>query len=450
MVKKMAKKKVIILGAAGRDFHNFNVYFRNNPEYEVVAFTAAQLPEISGRKYPPELAGPNYPNGIPIYDESELPKLIKEHNVDIAVLAYSDLSFDYIMERASIANAAGASFMLLGPKDTMIETEKPLIIVTATRTGAGKSTVSRKLGKILSKKGKKIVAIRHPMPYGDLSKQIVQRFATYEDLDKHKVTFEEREEYEHWIDNGFVIYAGVDYEKILKQAEQEADILIWDGGNNDWSFYKSKKQLYITVADALRPGHELTYWPGSVNVRLADVVIINKVLEACEEDVDEVEENVRAVNPDAEILYAVSYITVDKPELVKGKRVLVVEDGPTVTHGEMPYAAGYRAAIRYQAGEIVDPRPYAVGDLAEAYEKYPHMAEVVPTLGYSDREKAELEETIRRAVEEGGVEAIIAGTPIDLGRLIKVNVPIVRVQYELREIGDRSLEQIIDKFLAKI
>ncbi len=450
MVKKMAKKKVIILGAAGRDFHNFNVYFRNNPEYEVVAFTAAQLPEISGRKYPPELAGPNYPNGIPIYDESELPKLIKEHNVDIAVLAYSDLSFDYIMERASIANAAGASFMLLGPKDTMIETEKPLIIVTATRTGAGKSTVSRKLGKILSKKGKKIVAIRHPMPYGDLSKQIVQRFATYEDLDKHKVTFEEREEYEHWIDNGFVIYAGVDYEKILKQAEQEADILIWDGGNNDWSFYKSKKQLYITVADALRPGHELSYWPGSVNVRLADVVIINKVLEACEEDVDEVEENVRAVNPDAEILYAVSYITVDKPELVKGKRVLVVEDGPTVTHGEMPYAAGYRAAIRYQAGEIVDPRPYAVGDLAEAYEKYPHMAEVVPTLGYSDREKAELEETIRRAVEEGGVEAIIAGTPIDLGRLIKVNVPIVRVQYELREIGDRSLEQIIDKFLAKI
>ncbi len=450
MVKKMAKKKVIILGAAGRDFHNFNIYFRNNPEYEVVAFTAAQLPEIAGRKYPPELAGPNYPNGIPIYDESELPKLIKEHNIDIAVLAYSDLSFDYIMERASIANAAGASFMLLGPKDTMIETEKPLIIVTATRTGAGKSTVSRKLGKILSKKGKKIVAIRHPMPYGDLSKQIVQRFATYEDLDKHKVTFEEREEYEHWIDNGFVIYAGVDYEKILKQAEQEADIIIWDGGNNDWSFYKSKKQLYITVADALRPGHELNYWPGSVNVRLADVVIINKVLEACEEDVDEVEENVRAVNPNAEVLYAVSYITVDRPEFVRGKRVLVVEDGPTVTHGEMAYAAGYRAAIRYQAGEIVDPRPFAVGDLKEAYEKYPHMAEVVPTLGYSDKEKAELEETIRRAVQEGGVEAIIAGTPIDLGRLIKVEVPIVRVQYELREIGDKNLEDIINDFLARI
>ena len=446
----MAKKKVIIMGAAGRDFHNFNVYFRNNPEYEVVAFTAAQLPEISGRIYPPELAGPNYPNGIPIYDEKELPELIKKHNVDIAVLAYSDLSFEYIMDRASIVNAAGASFMLLGPKDTMIETEKPLIIVTATRTGAGKSTVSRKLGKILSKKGKKIVAIRHPMPYGDLSKQIVQRFATYEDLDKHKVTFEEREEYEHWIDNGFVIYAGVDYEKILRQAEQEADVVIWDGGNNDWSFYKSKKQLYITVADALRPGHELTYWPGSVNVRLADLVIINKVLEACDDDVDEVEENVRAVNPGAEILYGVSYITVDKPELVKSKKVLVVEDGPTVTHGEMAYAAGYRAAIKYQAEEIVDPRPFAVGDLREAYEKYPHMAEVVPTLGYSDREKAELEETIRRAVNEGGVEAIIAGTPIDLGRLIKVDVPIVRVQYELREIGDRSLEQIIDEFLAKI
>ncbi|MGQ4892992.1 MAG: GTPase, partial [Candidatus Njordarchaeia archaeon] len=260
---KMAKKRVIIMGAAGRDFHNFNTYFRNNPEYEVVAFTAAQLPEIAGRNYPPELAGPNYPNGIPIYDESELPELVKKYNVDLVVLAYSDLSFEYVMDRASIVHATGADFMLLGPKETMIKTEKPLIIVTATRTGAGKSTVSRRLGKILSKKGKKIVAIRHPMPYGDLSKQIVQRFATYDDLEKHKVTFEEREEYEHWIDNGFVVYAGVDYEKILRQAEQEADVVIWDGGNNDWSFYKSDKQLYITVADALRPGHELTYWPGS-------------------------------------------------------------------------------------------------------------------------------------------------------------------------------------------
>ena len=446
----MAKKRVIIMGAAGRDFHNFNTYFRNNPEYEVVAFTAAQLPEISGRRYPPELAGANYPNGIPIYDESELPELVKKYNVDLVVLAYSDLSFEYVMDRASIVHATGADFMLLGPKETMVKTEKPLIIVTATRTGAGKSTVSRRLGKILNKKGKKIVAIRHPMPYGDLSKQIVQRFATYDDLEKHKVTFEEREEYEHWIDNGFVVYAGVDYEKILRQAEQEADVVIWDGGNNDWSFYKSDKQLYITVADALRPGHELTYWPGSVNIRLADIVIINKILEACDDDVDEVESNVRAVNPKAEILYGVSYITVDKPVLVKGKKVLVVEDGPTVTHGEMPYAAGYRAAIKYQAGEIVDPRPYAVGDLAAAYEKYPHMAEVLPTLGYSDREKAELEETIRNAVEKGGVEVVIAGTPIDLGRLIKVNVPIVRVRYELREIGDRSLEDVIDEFLAKI
>ncbi len=444
----MPKKKVIIMGAAGRDFHNFNVYFRNNPEYEVVAFTAAQLPEISGRIYPPELAGENYPNGIPILDESKLPELIKEHNVDIVVLAYSDLSFDYVMDRASIVHAAGASFMLLGPKDTMIETKKPLIIVTATRTGAGKSTVSRKIGRILRELGKKAVAIRHPMPYGDLSKQIVQRFASYDDLEYHKVTFEEREEYEHWIDNGFVVYAGVDYGKILAEAEKEADVVIWDGGNNDWSFYRSQKQLYITVADALRPGHELEYWPGSVNVRLADVVIINKVLEASMDEVDEVEENVRTVNPRAEILYGVSHIMVDNPELIKGKRVLVVEDGPTVTHGEMPFAAGYRAAIKYGA-EIVDPRPFAVGDIAEAYEKYPHMEDVVPTLGYSEREKKELEETINRAVSEGGVEAVIAGTPIDLGRVIKVDAPIVRVRYELEEIGPRKLKDIIEEFLSK-
>ena len=446
----MEKKKVIIMGAAGRDFHNFNTYFRNNPNYEVVAFTAAQLPEISGRKYPPELAGPNYPNGIPIHDETELPELVKKYNVDTVVLAYSDLSFEYVMDRASIVHATGANFMLLGPKDTMIETSKPLIIVTATRTGAGKSTVSRRIGKILNKKGKKIVAIRHPMPYGDLSKQIVQRFATYEDLEKHKVTFEEREEYEHWIDNGFVVYAGVDYEKILREAEKEADVVIWDGGNNDWSFYRSQKQLYITVADALRPGHELTYWPGSVNVRLADVVVINKVLEADMDDIDEIEANVRAVNPRAEIIYGVSHIKVDKPELIEGKKVLVVEDGPTVTHGEMPFAAGFRAAIKYAAGEIVDPRPFAVGDIAEAYEKYPHMDDVVPTLGYSDREKAELEETIRRSVAEGGVEAIVAGTPIDLGRLIKADVPIVRVFFELNEVGDRSLEDVIDEFLSNV
>lgn len=442
----MAKKKVIIMGAAGRDFHNFNVYFRNNPEYEVVAFTAAQLPEIAGRIYPPELAGEHYPNGIPIVDESELPELVRRHNVDIVVLAYSDLSFDYVMDRASIANATGASFMLLGPKHTMIETKKPLIVVTATRTGAGKSTVSRKIGRLLRDMGKRAVAIRHPMPYGDLRKQIVQRFASYEDLDYHNVTFEEREEYEHWIDNGFVVYAGVDYGRILEEAEKEADIIIWDGGNNDWSFYKSQKQLYITVADALRPGHEISYWPGSVNIRLADVVIINKVLEASMDEVDEVEENIKEVNPKAEILYGVSNLIVDKPELIKGKKVLVVEDGPTVTHGEMPFAAGYRAAIKYQA-EIVDPKPFAVGDIAKAYEEYPHMEEVVPTLGYSEREKRELEETINRAVREGGVEAVVAGTPIDLGRVIKVDVPVVRVRYELEEIGARKLKDILSEFL---
>ena len=444
----MPKRKVIILGAAGRDFHNFNVFFRNNPDFEVVAFTAAQLPEIAGRRYPPELAGPNYPNGIPILDEKDLPRLIKEHNVDLVVLAYSDLSFDYVMERASIVNAAGASFMLLGPKDTMIKSEKPVIAVTATRTGAGKSTVSRKLGKILRGMGIKIVAVRHPMPYGDLSKQIVQRFATYDDLEKHKVTFEEREEYEHWIDNGFVVYAGVDYEKILREAEKESDIVIWDGGNNDWSFYTSDKMLYITVADALRPGHELGYWPGSVNVRLADVVVVNKVVEARYEDIEEVVNNVRRVNPGAKIVLGASVIRVDRPDLIEGKKVLVVEDGPTVTHGEMSFAAGYLAARKY-GGELVDPREFAVGDIARAFEVYPHMREVVPTLGYSDREKGELEETIKNAVEKGGVEAIVAGTPIDLGKLIKVDVPIVRVYYELDEIGEPTLEDIIKEYIEK-
>jgi len=444
----MPKRKVIIMGAAGRDFHNFNVFFRNNPDFEVVAFTAAQLPEIAGRRYPPELAGPNYPNGIPILDEKDLPRLIKEHNVDLVVLAYSDLSFDYVMERASIVNAAGASFMLLGPKDTMIKSEKPVIAVTATRTGAGKSTVSRKLGKILRGMGIKIVAVRHPMPYGDLSKQIVQRFATYDDLEKHKVTFEEREEYEHWIDNGFVVYAGVDYEKILREAEKESDIVIWDGGNNDWSFYTSDKMLYITVADALRPGHELGYWPGSVNVRLADVVVVNKVVEARYEDIEEVVNNVRRVNPGAKIVLGASVIRVDRPDLIEGKKVLVVEDGPTVTHGEMSFAAGYLAARKY-GGEIVDPREFAVGDIARAFEVYPHMREVVPTLGYSDREKGELEETIKNAVEKGGVEAIVAGTPIDLGKLIKVDVPIVRVYYELDEIGEPTLEDIIKEYIEK-
>jgi len=433
------------MGAAGRDFHNFNVFFRNNPDYEVVAFTAAQIPGITGRKYPPELAGPLYPEGIPIYPEEELPELIKKYNVDLVVFSYSDVSHQYIMERAAIAQANGASFMLLGPKDTMLEAEVPVIAVGAIRTGCGKSTVSRKIARILKEKGLKVVAVRHPMPYGDLREQIIQRFATFEDLDRYNVTFEEREEYEHYIENGFVVYAGVDYEKILQEAQKEADIILWDGGNNDFPFYRP--DLFIVVADALRPGHELTYWPGSVNIRMADVVIINKVVEADLKAVKQVEENVRKVNPEARIILGASALFVEKPELVSGKRVIVVEDGPTVLHGEMPYGAGYVAALRYGAKEIIDPRKYVKPgtDLAKAYKEYPHMGPVLPTLGYTEKEKKELEEVIN-AID---ADTVVSGTPIDLSRVLKVNKPIVRVRYELVEVGRPTLGQIIDEFLEK-
>lgn len=439
------KKRVIIMGAAGRDFHNFNVFFRDNPEYEVVCFTAEQIPGIEERKYPPELAGKLYPDGIPIYPESELPELIKKYNVDLVVFSYSDVSHHYVMERAAIAAANGASYMLLGPKHTMLKSTKPVIAVGAVRTGAGKSTVSRKVAEILRKRGIKVVIVRHPMPYGDLRKQIVQRFATMEDLDRANVTFEEREEYEHYIERGFVVYAGVDYEKILREAEKEADVILWDGGNNDYPFYEP--DLFIVVADALRPGHELTYWPGSVNIRMADVVIINKIAEANLESIVQIMKNIRAVNPKAKILLGASVIRVDDPEAISGKRVLVVEDGPTVTHGEMAYGAGYVASIMYGAKEIVDPRKWVKPgtDLARAYEKYPHMKFVLPTLGYSDKEKREVEEVINAS----DADVVVSGTPIDLSRVLRVNKPIIRVRYELEEFGECKLEDIIDEFLKK-
>jgi len=439
------KKRVIIMGAAGRDFHNFNVFFRDNPEYEVVAFTAAQIPGIEKRVYPPELAGSLYPNGIPIYPESMLPELIKKYNVDYVVFSYSDVSHHYVMERAAIAAASGASYMLLGPKHTMIKSNKPVIAVGATRTGCGKSTVSRKVVRILREEGINVVVIRHPMPYGDLREQIVQRFETFDDLDKYKVTFEEREEYEHYIEMGFIVYAGVDYERILREAEKEADVILWDGGNNDYPFYVS--DLFIVVADALRPGHELTYWPGSVNIRMADVVIINKVIEAGFDDIKRIEENVKKVNPNAKVLLGASVIKVEDPQLIKDKRVLVVEDGPTVLHGEMPYGAGYIAAVRYGAREIVDPRKWVKPgtDLYVAYQTYKHMGPVLPTLGYSDKEKREVEDVINAS----DADSVVSGTPIDLSRVLRVNKPIVRVRYELEELGEPKLREIIREFLEK-
>jgi predicted GTPase len=437
------KSRVIIMGAAGRDFHNFNVYFRNNDAYEVVAFTATQIPGIECRSYPTELAGPKYPKGIPIYPEEQLPKLIKEHDVDQVIFAYSDVSHEYVMHKASIALANGADFRMLGPKATMLEAKVPVVSVCAVRTGSGKSQTSRQVAKILKNKGLKVAAIRHPMPYGDLRKQVWERFASYEDLNKYETTIEEREEYEPHIDNGIVVYAGVDYEKILREAEKEAEVIVWDGGNNDWSFYKP--DLNIVVADPHRAGHELAYHPGETNLRMANVVIVNKVDTADPQKVKQVKENIQMVNPKAVILEAASPITADKPELVKGKRVLVIEDGPTITHGSMPYGAGVIFAKNSGAGEIVDPRPYAVGSIKEAYRKYPHLGAVLPALGYSGRQVAELKKTI----DDTPCDVVVIGTPIDLRRVMKINQPSVRVQYELKVLGPISLEHILDEFIKK-
>ncbi len=439
----MEKVRVVIMGAAGRDFHNFNVYFRNNDAYEVVAFTATQIPGIEGRTYPTELAGPLYPNGIPIYPEEDLPKLIKEHNVDQCVFAYSDIAHEVVMHKASLVLANGADFRLMGPKTTMLKSKVPIVSVCAVRTGSGKSQTSRMVAKILKSKSMRVATIRHPMPYGDLREQVWQRFATYEDLTKHRCTIEEREEYEPHIDNGIIVYAGVDYEKILREAEKESDVIVWDGGNNDMSFYKP--DLNIVVADPHRPGDELTYYPGETNARMADVVIVNKVDTADPEKVKLVKDNIKMVNPRARILEAASPVTADRPELIKGKRVLVIEDGPTLTHGNMPYGAGTIMARNAGAGEIVDPKPYAVGSIKEAYRKYSHLGAILPALGYGDKQVAELKETIDRIP----CDVIVIGTPIDLRRVMTISKPSVRVKYELEVLAPVSLEQILDEFLQR-
>jgi len=425
----MAKIRTLIMGAAGRDFHNFNVFYRGNADYEVVAFTATQIPNIEGRKYPAELAGKDYPKGIPIYPESDLEKLIKDFKVDQVVFAYSDVPHEYVMHKASIAMAAGADFRLMGPGTTQIKSTKPVVSVCAVRTGSGKSQTTRRVSLILREMGYKVAAIRHPMPYGDLVKQKVQRFATYADLDKNECTIEEREEYEPHIDNGVIVYAGVDYEAILRQAEKEVDIVLWDGGNNDFSFYVS--DLAIVVADPHRPGHEKMYHPGETNCRLADVFVINKVDTALPENVIAVRESLHQLNSKAVIIEAASPLFVDKPEEIRGKRVLVIEDGPTLTHGEMAYGAGWVAARRFGAGEIVDPRLYAVGSIVETYRKYPKTGTILPAMGYGEDMVKDLEKTINNAK----VDLVVSGTPIDLTRIIKVNKPIQRVRYELQEIG---------------
>lgn len=431
-------KNVVILGAAGRDFHNFNVYYRDNPQYRVVAFTATQIPDIDGRVYPASLAGELYPGGIPILSESDLPQIIRDYQVDEVVFAYSDVSHEHVMHLASLAMAAGADFRLLGPKSTMLPARVPVIAVTAVRTGAGKSQTTRRVAEILTARGLKVVVVRHPMPYGDLEKQRLQRFATYEDLDLHECTIEEREEYEPHIDRGNVVYAGIDYGAILEQAEAEADVILWDGGNNDFAFYKP--DLTITVVDPHRPGHEVAYHPGETNFHLADVIIINKVDTAAPEQLAAVRESIAKHNPTATVIEAASPITIDQPEVVQGKKVVVVEDGPTLTHGGMAFGAGIIGAKN--AGAIpVDARPYAVGSLQEVFQTYDHLGDVVPAMGYGEVQMRELAETVNRTP----ADAVVIGTPIDLGRLLELNKPTVRVGYELKELGDLTLEDILAK-----
>ena len=435
--------RTLIMGAAGRDFHNFNVFFRNNPDYQVVAFTATQIPNIEGRRYPPELAGELYPEGIPIYPESELNDLIKKLDVQQVIFAYSDISHEYVMHKASQVLAAGADFRLMGVSATQIKSSKPVVSVCAVRTGSGKSQTTRRVSKILRNLGYKVAAIRHPMPYGDLVKQAVQRFAEYSDLDRHECTIEEREEYEPHLDNGVIVYAGVDYEKILRQAEEEVDIILWDGGNNDFSFYV--EDLAIVVADPHRPGHEVRYHPGETNVRKADVFVINKVDTANAESVIAVRESLNALNPNAVVIEGASPLFVDDPQAIRGKRVLVIEDGPTLTHGEMAYGAGWVAARRFGAAEIVDPRPYAVGTIKATYEKYSTTGPILPAMGYGDEQMRDLEKTINDA----DVDLVISATPIDLNRVIKVKKPMQRVRYELQEIGQPTLEDILAGRFAK-
>jgi len=439
----MSRIRTIIMGAAGRDFHNFNTFFRDNEKYEVVAFTATQIPNIEGRKYPATLAGSLYPNGIDIYPEAELPRLIKELKADEVVFAYSDVPHTYVMHKASEVNALGADFRLMGSQATQVKSIKPVIGVCAVRTGSGKSQTTRKVAAILGKLGYKVAAIRHPMPYGDLVKQKVQRFATYADLDKHECTIEEREEYEPHIDAGVIVYAGVDYEAILREAEKEVDIILWDGGNNDFPFYAT--DLLIVVADPHRPGHESEYYPGETNVRMADVFVINKVDTANPDSVIAVRDNLFRMNPKAIVVEGASPIFVDNPEAIRGKRVLVVEDGPTLTHGGMAYGAGYVAARRYGAAEIVDPRPFAVGSILDTYKKYPGTGKILPAMGYGDQMVRDLEKTI----ENADVDMVVIGTPIDLTRVLKLNKPSQRVRYDLEEIGKPTLTDILTAKFGK-
>ncbi len=433
----MKKIKTLIMGAAGRDFHNFNTYYRDNEQYDVVAFTATQIPDIDGRKYPAVLAGKLYPNGIPIFDESELEDLIRKHDVDEVVFSYSDIPHENVMHKAARVNAAGADFTMMGTKRTAVKSTKPVIGICAVRTGCGKSQVTRAVAKLLKDAGKKVAAIRHPMPYGDLAKQAVQRFAEISDLKKHECTIEEMEEYEPHIATGTIIYAGVDYEAILRQAEKEADVILWDGGNNDLSFYQT--DLLITIVDPHRPGHESTYYPGETNLRLADVVIINKIETADAMDVEEVRQNVRRINPKAIIIDGASPISVEDASLITGKKALVVEDGPTLTHGEMQYGAGVVAAEKFGASELVDPRPFTVGKISETFQKYENIGTLLPAMGYGDEQVKDLETTINNTV----CDVVVIGTPIDLRRITKINHPTVRVTYDLQEIGHPDLADVL-------
>ena len=442
----MTRKNVLIIGAAGRDFHNFNTYFRDNEEYKVVAFTAAQIPDIDGRKYPAELAGKLYPDGIPIYAEDTLPDLIKELEVKTCVFSYSDLPYHKVMSVSALVNSSGANFALLGTNDTMISSEKPVIAVCAVRTGCGKSQTSRRVIELLMERGLKVVAIRHPMPYGDLVAQKVQRFATLEDLQKHRCTIEEMEEYEPHIVRGNVIYAGVDYEAILRAAEQDpggCDVILWDGGNNDFPFYKP--DLTIGVLDPHRAGHELSYYPGEVVLRTSDVVVINKMDSASPEGIQVVRESIEKVNPEAVVIDGASPIRVDKPGVIKGKRVLVVEDGPTLTHGEMKIGAGVVAARKYGATELVDPRPYTVGRLTETFEIYPEIGVLLPAMGYGEQQLKDLETTINNT----DCDSVVIGTPIDLNRLIDIKKPNTRVYYDLQEIGEPGMNSVISDFIKE-
>lgn len=442
----MKKKNVIIIGAAGRDFHNFNTYYRNNANYNVVAFTAAQIPDIENRNYPNVIAGDLYPEGISIYPQERLEQLIKELKADECVFSYSDINYNTVMSIGAIVNAAGADFKLLGPNNTMLKSSKPIISVCAVRTGCGKSQTSRKVVELLMALGLKVIAIRHPMPYGDLSKQVLQRFATLEDLKKHECTVEEMEEYEHHVVRGNIIYAGVDYEAILRAAESDpdgCDVIVWDGGNNDFSFYKP--DLAITVLDPHRPGHELQFYPGEVNLRIADVAIINKIDSAAPEDIKIVEDNVKKFNPAAIVIKAESRITVENAALIKGKRVLVVEDGPTLTHGDMKIGAATVAAERFGAKRLVDPRPYIVGKLTDTFNIYKNIGCLLPAMGYGEQQLRDMEETINRT----DCDSVIIGTPIDLTRIIKINKPSTRVYYDLHEVTDPNLAEILGEFVKK-